>query len=112
MAKVFCPNCSAIANPLHRASTIGTATGITAGGATVIVGMVRGARAGSALGVVGTTIAAVACGILNLLWEVTSGSLLGAVRNVICSSRHKQRGLLQNLEVCNSPFERKNGGAF
>ena len=56
MAKVFCPNCASIANPLHRDSTIGTATGITAGGAVVIVGMVRGARAGSALGVVGTTI--------------------------------------------------------
>ena len=56
MAKVFCPKCASIANPLHRASTVGTATGITAGGAVVIVGMVRGARAGSALGVVGTTI--------------------------------------------------------
>lgn len=78
MAKVFCPNCASIANPLHGASTVGTATGITAGGATVIVGMVRGARAGSALGVVGTTIGAVAGGILNLLWGVTSGGLLGA----------------------------------
>ena len=78
MAKVFCPNCASIANPLHRASTVGTATGITAGGAVVIVGMVRGARAGSALGVVGTTIGAVAGGILNLLWGVTSGGLLGA----------------------------------
>ena len=65
MAKVFCPNCASIANPLHRASTVGTATGITA-------------RAGSALGVVGTTIGAVAGGILNLLWGVTSGDLLGA----------------------------------
>ena len=35
MAKVFCPNCASIANPLHRASTVGTATGITAGGAVV-----------------------------------------------------------------------------
>ena len=78
MAKVFCPNCASIANPLHRACTVGTATGITAGGATVIVGMVRGARAGSALGVGGTTIGAVAGGILNLLLGVTSGGLLGA----------------------------------
>ena len=66
MAKVFCPKCSSIANPLHRASTVGTATGITAGGATVIVGMVRGARAGSALGVVGTTIGAAAGAIFTL----------------------------------------------
>ena len=65
MAKVFCPNCASIANPLHRAGTIGTATGITAGGAVVIVGMVRGARAGSALGIAGTAIGAVAGGILK-----------------------------------------------
>ena len=81
MAKVFCPKCSSIANPLHRASTVGTATGITAGGAVVIVGMVRGARAGSALGVVGTTIgaaAAAAGAVLNLLWGITSGGLIGA----------------------------------
>ena len=75
MAKVFCPNCASIANPLHRASMIGTATGITAGGTVVVVGMVRGARMGSALGVVGTTVGAVAGGILNLLWGVTSGGL-------------------------------------
>ena len=49
MAKVFCPNCASIANPLHRASMIGTATGITAGGTVVVVGMVRGARMGSHL---------------------------------------------------------------
>ena len=78
MAKVFCPKCSSIANPLHRASTVGTATGITAGGAVVIVGMVRGARAGSALGVVGTTIGAAAGAVLNLLWGITSGGLIGA----------------------------------
>ena len=78
MAKVFCPNCASIANPLHRASMIGTATGITAGGTVVVVGMVRGARMGNALGVVGTTVGAVAGGILNLLWGVTSGGLLGA----------------------------------
>ena len=78
MAKVFCPNCSAIANPLHRASTMGTATGIAAGGTVVVTGMMRGARAGSAFGIVGTTIGAVAGGILNLLWGVTSGGLLGA----------------------------------
>ena len=73
MAKVFCPKCSSIANPLHRASTVGTATGITAGGATVIVGMVRGARTGSALGVAGTAIGAAAGAVLNLLWGITSG---------------------------------------
>ena len=78
MAKVFCPNCSAIANPLHRASALGTATGITAGGTVVVSGMMRGARAGSAFGIVGSTIGAVAGGILNLLWGVTSGGLLGA----------------------------------
>ena len=78
MAKVFCPNCSSIANPLHQAGTIGTATGITAGGATVIVGMVRGARAGSALGVAGTAIGAAAGVVLNLLWGITSGGLIGA----------------------------------
>ena len=78
MAKVFCPNCSAIANPLHRASTVGTATGITAGGTVVVSGMMRSARAGSAFGIVGSTIGAVAGGILNLLWGVTSGGLLGA----------------------------------
>ena len=78
MAKVFCPNCSAIANPLHPASAIGTAAGITAGGTVVVTGMMRGARAGSAFGIVGTTIGAVAGGILNLLWGVTSGGLLGA----------------------------------
>ena len=70
MAKVFCPNCASIANPLHRA--------ITAGGTVVVVGMVRGARMGSALGVVGTTVGAVAGGILNFLWGVTSGGMLGA----------------------------------
>ena len=75
MAKVFCPNCASIANPLHRASMIGTATGITAGGTVVVVGMVRGARMGNALGVVGTTVGAVAGGILNFLWGVTSGGL-------------------------------------
>ena len=78
MAKVFCPKCSSIANPLHRACTVGTATGITAGGATVIIGMVRGARAGSALGVAGTAIGAAAGAVLNLLWGITSGGLLGA----------------------------------
>ena len=65
MAKVFCPKCSSIANPLHRASTVGTATGITAGGAVVIVGMVRGARAAAGA-------------VLNLLWGITSGGLIGA----------------------------------
>ena len=49
MAKVFCPNCSAIANPLHRASTLGTATGIAAAGTVVVTGILRGARAGNAL---------------------------------------------------------------
>ena len=78
MAKVFCPKCSSIANPLHRACTVGTATGITAGGATVIVGMVRCARAGSALGVAGTAIGAAAGVVLNLLWGITSGGLIGA----------------------------------
>ena len=78
MAKVFCPNCSAIANPLHRASTLGTATGIAAGGTVVVSGMMHGARAGSAFGIVGSTIGAVAGGFLNLLWGVTSGGLLGA----------------------------------
>ena len=71
MAKVFCPKCSSIANPLHRACTVGTATGITAG-------MVRGARTGSALGVAGTAIGAAAGAVLNLLWGITSGGLLGA----------------------------------
>ncbi len=47
-------------------------------GTVVVVGMVRGARMGNALGVVGTTVGAVAGGILNLLWGVTSGGLLGA----------------------------------
>ena len=70
MAKVFCPKCTS--------STVGTATGIAAGGTVVVSGMMHGARAGSAFGIVGSTIGAVAGGILNLLWGVTSGGLLGA----------------------------------
>ena len=91
---------SCIANPLHPASAIGTAAGITAGGTVVVAGMMRGARAGSAFGIVGSTVGAVAGGILNLLWGVTSGGLLGAQagklidENVIglyrCSKCHLQ----------------------
>lgn len=34
-------------------------------------------------------------------------------KSMLPSSEYKfgYEGLLQNLEVCNSPFERKNGGA-
>lgn len=78
MAKVFCPNCASIANPLHRAGTVGTTVGVVAGGSSMLAGMIRGVRVGSAFGIVGCSIGAMSGAVLNLLWGVTSGGLLGA----------------------------------
>jgi len=78
MTKVFCPKCSTAANPVRYAGTIGTATGMTAGGVSVAAYMVRGARMGSSFGAVGCFVGAAAGTVLSFLWGVSSGGLLGA----------------------------------
>lgn len=78
MVKIFCPQCSTPANPVHCARNLGTAIGIVAGGTSVVSGMVQGAKAGSAFGPAGIAIGVAAGSLLRILFGISSGGLLGS----------------------------------
>lgn len=77
MVKIFCPQCSTPANPVHCVRKFGTAIGIVAGGISTISGIVQGAKTGSALGLAGIAIGAAAGSLLRVLFGISSGGLLG-----------------------------------
>lgn len=72
--KIFCPKCSGTANCIYHARTAGTATGLIAGGTSVVGSILRGVRAGGSFGPVG----AIAGSVLSLLFGISSGGFIGA----------------------------------